>query len=245
MTEARQVSEIRCRCASADPGMPRPGPQSEKERSGWLERWREDRIAFHQASINPKLERYWPVHMPAEGSVFVPLCGKSLDMRFFENLGLKVVGVELAPIAIEAYFDAAGEHPVIEDFEGLKRYRGPRSMIYCADYFALAPCHLEGASCAYDRGSLIALPPALRSVYVEQLRRLLPAESTLLLFSLDYDQRAVDGPPFAIGEDTLASLFGGARRFERLEHAPHAPAPPRFQQSGVLTVADAVHRIEL
>lgn len=222
-----------------------PGPQSESERTGWLERWRDDRIAFHQASINPKLERLWPLRMPVDGTVFVPLCGKSLDMRFFEALGLRVVGVELAPIAIEAYFDSAGEQPVIEDYEGLRRYRGSRSTIYCADYFALSPVHLEGASCGYDRGSLIALPPALRSAYVAQLRRLLPAGSPLLLFSLDYDQGAVDGPPFAIDEEALAGLFGGAERLERLERVPESSAPPRFRDAGVGTVADAVHQIRL
>ena len=73
----------------------------------WLERWQKNQIGFHQAEHNKLLLEFWPLLGLSPGaSVFVPLCGKSLDMRWLEAQGHQVVGVELAQLAVEAYFEA-------------------------------------------------------------------------------------------------------------------------------------------
>ncbi|MGZ8219431.1 MAG: thiopurine S-methyltransferase, partial [Methylomagnum sp.] len=48
----------------------------------WRQCWRDRHTDdFHQKVVNPLLIRFWPGLGLAEGSrVFVPLCGKSLDM---------------------------------------------------------------------------------------------------------------------------------------------------------------------
>jgi thiopurine S-methyltransferase len=47
----------------------------------WLERWERKEIGFHQNEINPYLIQYWQeLNINHGGEVFVPLCGKSLDM---------------------------------------------------------------------------------------------------------------------------------------------------------------------
>ena len=72
----------------------------------WLERWQANQIGFHQVEHNPLLMEFWPyLGLTPEQRVFVPLCGKSLDMRWLEAQGHPVTGVELAQIAIDGYFE--------------------------------------------------------------------------------------------------------------------------------------------
>ena len=74
----------------------------------WLERWEGNQIGFHQAEHNPHLVEYWQaIGLNLGAKVFVPLCGKSLDMRWLESQGHSVVGVELSQLAVEDYFEGA------------------------------------------------------------------------------------------------------------------------------------------
>ncbi len=70
----------------------------------WLDRWRTAQIGFHQAAADRHLKAYWPrLKLPAHSPVFVPLCGKSLDLMWLRNLGHAVTGVELSPLALESF----------------------------------------------------------------------------------------------------------------------------------------------
>src|SRR5690606_41525770 len=60
--------------------------ETEMEHEFWLQRWREGETRFHQERVMPLLQKYWPtLALPAESRVFVPLAGKSLDMRSEER----------------------------------------------------------------------------------------------------------------------------------------------------------------
>ena len=49
----------------------------------WHDRWKNDQFGFHNEEVNERLTRHWPTLEIKEGAkVFVPLCGKSLDMRY-------------------------------------------------------------------------------------------------------------------------------------------------------------------
>ncbi|NNG13294.1 MAG: thiopurine S-methyltransferase, partial [Halobacteria archaeon] len=71
----------------------------------WHERWQANQIGFHQDEINPYLVRYWPeLEIGMAGRVLVPLCGKTRDMIWLRDQGFSVVGIEVSPIAVEAFF---------------------------------------------------------------------------------------------------------------------------------------------
>lgn len=49
----------------------------------WHQRWQQNQIGFHQDTPTPLLQKHWPaLGVPAGARVFVPLCGKSLDMAW-------------------------------------------------------------------------------------------------------------------------------------------------------------------
>ena len=70
----------------------------------WIERWQEHKIGFHQSEYNARLIQHWPTKNSTPQKIFVPLCGKSLDLRFLAQFG-RVTGVELSGIAIRSFFE--------------------------------------------------------------------------------------------------------------------------------------------
>ena len=75
----------------------------------WLDRWKENRIGFHEPSVNRHLQRFFPQFEVRSGScIFVPLCGKAHDIAWLAEQGYEVIGIELSRIAIEDFFDENG-----------------------------------------------------------------------------------------------------------------------------------------
>src|SRR5436305_1405946 len=104
----------------------------------WLERWERHQIGFHQPKFNKWLVKYVGSLMMRPGDVvFVPLCGKSLDMVFLASLGARVVGVELSELAVEEFFaeqDVAPERSKVGEFEA---YSYDSITLLTGDFFAL------------------------------------------------------------------------------------------------------------
>ena len=58
----------------------------------WIERWAKHEIGFHQQQVNAYLRNCWPqLGVPREATTFVPLCGKTLDMRWLRPLDVDSV----------------------------------------------------------------------------------------------------------------------------------------------------------
>ncbi|MEQ8660123.1 MAG: thiopurine S-methyltransferase, partial [Gammaproteobacteria bacterium] len=63
----------------------------------WLDKWASAQIGFHEPHPHPLLVAHWASLGLATGArVFVPLCGKSLDLCWLAAAGCTVVGIELA-----------------------------------------------------------------------------------------------------------------------------------------------------
>ncbi len=211
----------------------------------WLDRWRQNQIGFHQAQYNARLVRHWPaLKLPASARVFVPLCGKSLDMRWLRQQGHSVVGIELAHVAIEAFFADAEEPYELEAVgANLQLYSGDDIRIFCGDVFELTARELAGVSAVFDRGALVALPPDLRRRFVDHLLRILPVNTEILLLTLEYDQNLVAGPPHAVHPDEVHALYAERCRIERLETQTTDQVPPHFLAQGVKLVGESAYRI--
>src|SRR5271168_4030892 len=70
----------------------------------WHDRWRTGQIGFHQSAVDRHLAAHWPtLELAAASPVFVPLCGKSLDLLWLRDRGHAVLGVELSAVAVESF----------------------------------------------------------------------------------------------------------------------------------------------
>ena len=211
----------------------------------WLERWRTGQTGWHQADVNPLLAEYWPrLELPEDCPVFVPLCGKSLDMTWLRRRGHPVYGVEIAESAVRDFFEENGvRFEVAENREGLPRFSGGGYRIYCGDYLEISAPQIGATQGTYDRGALIALPPDRRPVYADHIQRVIPDGGETLLITLDYDQARAPGPPFSVPEEEVRALYGERCRIECLDRFETGLVPPHFLEAGLATVMEGIYRL--
>ena len=178
----------------------------------WLDRWQKNQIGFHQAEHNKLLLEFWPRTGLTPGQrIFVPLCGKSLDMRWLEAAGHPVTGVEVAQIAVETYYAEAQVSVDTNVVDRFVKYAPSAATdvpveILLGDFFDLTAPLLEDVSGVFDRGALVALPPDMRFRYVDHLLRIIPDEARILLLTFEYDQNLVAGPPHSVIPEEVESF---------------------------------------
>ena len=174
----------------------------------WLERWERNQIGFHQDAVNSYLVKHLPeLRLRAGDPVFVPLCGKTLDMLWLDEQGYAVLGVELSPLAIESFFKENARRVRCIPAGVFARWTSGSLEILCGDIFDLTPEDLGGATAVYDRASLIALPPGMRASYAAHMAGLLSSASRMLLITLEYPEGEMAGPPFSVGEREVRGLY--------------------------------------
>jgi len=224
----------------------------------WHQRWQRGEIGWHSEDINRHLAEHWPaLDVPATGRVLVPLCGKSLDMLWLAGRGHRVLGIELSPIAVAAFFAENGLHAQVQDLapEPFVRWSVDELELLVGDFFDLSPRLLQdaggGIDAIYDRASLIALPPALRPAYAAHLASLLrgaggtAAPIVSLLITLDHDPSRMQGPPFAVSETEVRALFGADFRIEAVADFDALAESPGFRARGLDWLREHVYRLEL
>jgi len=212
----------------------------------WLERWEREEIGFHQNEINPYLREYWPLLHSAEGGeVFVPLCGKSLDMLWLKQQGCPVLGVELSSVAVEAFFTENGLQANHVSSPNFNACEADSIRILCGDFFDLTKDQLSKVKTVYDRASLVALPPEVRERYVRHLIEILPSKSQILLVTFDYHQAEMPGPPFAVSIDEVNLLFRDYAEVTLLAGLDVLSQNPRFIARGLSRMHENIFLITL
>lgn len=208
----------------------------------WQGRWDEGRIGFHQTEINPYLQRCWGRLGVSPGdTVFVPLCGKSKDMLWLRAQGYAVVGVEIVPRAVQAFFAENGLTAKTRRQGHFTLWEGEGIGLFCGDFFDLTAHDMVDVTGVYDRVSLIALPPALRKRYAEHLRAILPDGANILLVTMDYPQAEMEGPPFAVTEQEVETLYKDYFRIEPVCTEHILAVNPRFQEQGLSRLQERVY----
>jgi thiopurine S-methyltransferase len=183
----------------------------------WISRWREGRIGFHRDVEHPALVRHWPTLGVEPGTkVLVPLCGKSLDMRWLAAQMHPVLGIELASLAIEQFVAGGGEASRYRqgDFE---IWRQGSIELWCGDFFHFHTQQAADLGAFYDRAALIALPPATRQRYAFHLAQLMPPGARGLLISLTRAPGDDAGPPYSVPAGEVRELFGANFEVNHLE----------------------------
>ena len=176
----------------------------------WHERWEARELGFHQGHPNNLLvEHFAALQAPAGARVFVPLCGKTLDIGWLLAQGCRVTGIELSETAVRELFDELGVEPAISQQGALTRYSAEAVDIYVGDFFDLQADGLGPVDAVYDRASLVALPGEMRRRYAAHLEQITAGASQLLL-CFEYDQDAMDGPPFSVTDAEVRDLYARA-----------------------------------
>lgn len=210
----------------------------------WHTRWQNHQIGFHQQRINPHLQRFWQqLELQPHARVFVPLCGKSLDMVWLAEQGHSVLGVELSEVAVHSFFHEQDLTASIRQAGAFQIWEAGLITLLCGDFFALDREMLAEVTGVYDRAALIALPPAMRHTYAAYLIALLPAAPQLLV-TLEYCQATMQGPPFAVDEDEVYALYHTHYHIERLDEYDVLAQSPRFRERGLSYLNEKIYYLQ-
>lgn len=207
----------------------------------WHERWEKGEIGFHQHEFNRHMQEFvGRLEVPAGARVLVPLCGKSRDMLWLADRGLRVTGIEISERATRDFFR---ENEIA--FEVRKRpeaviYAGGEIEIFCADIFTLSRRALPSFDAVYDRASLVALPPEMRTDYADLMAELADPGVRSLLVTLDYPQEEMRGPPFSVTQDEVERLFGSRFDISQLHTEDCLAKEPRFKKKGLTRLQERV-----
>jgi thiopurine S-methyltransferase len=210
----------------------------------WHERWRSAQIGFHQSTVDRHLQAYWPkLKLSAGSHVFVPLCGKSLDLLWLRDQGHMVAGVELSAVALESF---CMEHGIparrrpLGDFdvyqaEGLTLFRG--------DFFALRSDMLRDADAVYDRAALISWAPTSRAAYVRHMSAVTARGTQTLLIVLEYRQDQMSGPPFSVSAEDVERLYAQHHDIHLLGREDILADEPRLRSRGLTALHEVCYHL--
>lgn len=178
------------------------------EQDFWHRRWAKNEIGFHEPKPNGLLVKYFDqLSLKTDSRIFLPLCGKTLDIDWLLSQGHQVVGIELNQSAVEELFKRLNVTPdktIINNH--LICYQAPNICIYQGDIFKLTAQELGAVDAVYDRAALVALPETLRQQYSRHLLHLCPHTPQLLIV-FNYDQSQMTGPPFSVSVSDIEKIY--------------------------------------
>ncbi len=104
----------------------------------WLKFWENNETNWHGDRITQELVEYFELfELEPRDKVFVPLCGKSLDMIYIMNQGFSVVGVEISEIGVRQFFSENNLTYKITKVDDFDLYSSENLEIYCGDFFVI------------------------------------------------------------------------------------------------------------
>jgi thiopurine S-methyltransferase len=182
----------------------------------WHDRWRSGQIGFHQSVVDRNLREGWPaLSVPNDRRVFVPLCGKSLDLLWLCEQGHSVTGVELSDVALESFCLEHGVPARRRIVDGFDVYATAKLRLFRGDFFALTPELLGPMAAVYDRAALISWIPELRAAYVKHITTLSNPGTQSLLVTMEYPQEQMKGPPFSVVPRRSTACMRAIMKFGR------------------------------
>lgn len=179
------------------------------ENDFWHKCWQQNTIGFHQPQVHPFLTNHFKSRsLPSDNHIFVPLCGKTLDMAYLARF-MRVTGNELSAVACQDFFIENNIKYVQKNIDVFQQYACPQLTLFQGDYFQLSANLVGQVDWIYDRAALTALPPTMQQQYVNHLKSFFSPNTRLFLITLEFPIAQLSGPPFAITGDDVAQLFSG------------------------------------
>jgi thiopurine S-methyltransferase len=210
----------------------------------WHDRWRTGQIGFHQAGVDELLIQYWPtLDLAPKSHVFVPLCGKSLDITWLLQRGVYVTGIELSAVAIESFCVEQGIPARRRTRADFDVYEAAQLRLFRGDFFALTPELLGEVSAVYDRAALISWAPQMRASYLAHLDSLTNTGTQALLITLEYPQQQMPGPPFSVSAADVDQLYGQHHTIRQLARRDILAAEHRLRARGLTELSETCYRL--
>ncbi|RUS87827.1 hypothetical protein EGW08_004426 [Elysia chlorotica] len=196
---------------------------SDSNCSYWIKRWEKDQIAFHKPEVHRMLIKHQKM-LSANGkpkNVFVPLCGKTLDLKWLIDQGIDTVGLDAAQTALQQVFTESGQEWVESSVsllgaEGkLFSSKDGQLKLYCGNMMTFSEEIAGTFDAVWDRGCIVALRREDIKRYAQIIKNILRSGGRILVELLQFDVSIMDDitsptkppPPFPMYEQDLKNLY--------------------------------------
>lgn len=184
--------------------------------------WGKNLSPWHVNWTHPVLIKYQHYLLVNErpGRILVPLCGKSVDLKYLYEQGHEVFGVECVSEAIEKFFQENNFQFDIISIDGHRAYQTPdkRLSILNVNFFDVkGPTLNNSFDAVWDRAALVAVRAEHRTLYAESIKRLVKDNFRYLLATVEYEQEKMRGPPFSVFEHDVVNLYSSWAAITKLE----------------------------
>ncbi len=178
----------------------------------WQNRWLEGRTGWDLGGVHPLFSELMQeanaAGLKPNARVIEPGCGRAHTGAALAKMNYKVTAFDVSKDAIDAANVLYANETKLE--------------LVVADLFALPSNWSNSFDAVYDRAVLCALPQASRPSYVHACAKILKTGG--LFLSIPFTKLHIsvsEGPPFAVDEANLETLFEAA--FEKVSHIekPH------------------------
>jgi methyl halide transferase len=193
----------------------------------WEAAYQRRETPWEKGRPHPALVDFLVENGPLEGEIFVPGCGSGHDVRALTTANNHVVGVDLAPFAIQ---------------KAKARRRIAHEEYLRADLFDLLAAFDGQFDWIFEHTCFCAIDPERREEYVKTIVRLLkPSGRLLAIFFINPDHDE-DGPPYRVSRSELAEYFGNFFTVER-EWIPERTHPGRERRELMRVLARPEGRV--
>jgi thiopurine S-methyltransferase len=199
----------------------------------WINYWETDKVTWQAPVVSPWLERHLEELVETDQGpkvVFVPLCGKSLDMKYLLDAGHTVIGADCSGIACTDFFSENNipgyvretiAIPAGQDNENVIIVRHRSTVVpltlYEGDIFNLTREIIGGpVDCILDRAALVALPPSMiENQYLLLLATLLKRPGGKILLASVNELPFPKAPPHIYQPEQIEPLL--SKYFSNIE----------------------------
>ncbi|XP_029834896.2 probable thiopurine S-methyltransferase [Ixodes scapularis] len=188
----------------------------------WSNRWETGNTPWNRPDIHPLLTAHENEVLAnkRDAQVFIPLCGKAKEVKWFYDRGHRVAGLEYVEKTARQFFEEnklpyeEATCPVINC--KILQTVDKRLRIFVCSVFDLKKESVGPVDIIWDRGALVAVNKEDRSRYISVMRPLMSPDCTYILISVVHDDDSYTGFPTSIPDDTVRELFGKEMKITKM-----------------------------
>ena len=204
-------------------------PLSSLDLEYWDKRWENNQAGWHKTEVHNLLALHKKSYRE-KGTIFFPMCGKAVDMKYMSDEGYNVVGIEYSKQPVEEFFSENDIKFVVSKNGAYDTYKSEdgKITIHCGDFFQAKAEIVGKIDGIWDRGALVAMNPSDRTKYAATILNLMNKDTVYLIAGLSYDQNYHGGPPFSVPMETVEELYRSTCNIEKLYEATNENYMQKF-----------------
>ncbi|XP_070395502.1 thiopurine S-methyltransferase-like [Dermacentor albipictus] len=182
----------------------------------WNYMWKEGQSMWQKEGVTKLLSDNKEVITAGKSRarVFIPLCGKASELKWFYDLGHTVIGVEFVEDCVRSFFDENGLKleeatcPIINC--KILRTEDHRLQVFICDIFDFKRDCIEAVDIVWDRSGFTAVRLEDRSRYAAVVKKLLAPDFSYGMWTIVYDSHGTADMvgPRSAGESAIRECFG-------------------------------------